>query len=125
MSHDTAQAVETIRKATAVGAVAFGALATFAPGVLQRMYGLPDPHAVSRFLGREWGSRTALFGALALAAPPGQARRSMALGSLALNSADTAIALTSSGLPWRTRVMGSATSAGFAAAAGYLVANEQ
>lgn len=123
MPQDTAQTVETLRKATAGGALAFGALAMFAPGALQRMYGLPDPSPEARFLGREWGSRTALIGALSLAAAPGPARRSMALGSLALNGADTMISLTAPGLPLRTRLMGAATSAGFGAAAAYLIIN--
>jgi len=101
--------------AIAAGALAFGAAGILAPKVLLGVYGLPATPPV-RFLARLWGTRTAVLGALYLASPSEDSRRRMLVAEVALNAADAAIAAAAPGIPLRARVMAALTSAGFAGA---------
>ncbi len=114
--------VDNLRTFVGVGSLGFGALAILSPGTLNKMYGMDDDSAALAYLGRMWGTRTALLGALTLTAGPEEQRR-LALGGTALNALDTLSALATPGLSGRTRAMASLTTAVFAAAAAYVAAN--
>jgi hypothetical protein len=70
-------------------------------------------------MGRMWGSRTALLGALSLLAGPDEQKR-LAVGAAALNAVDTAAVLATNGLSGRTKVMAALTTASFCGAAAYV-----
>jgi hypothetical protein len=109
---------DDIRKSVGLGALAFGAVATLTPRVFAGLYGLPNEPNV-RAMTRTWGTRTAVLGAMALMLQrPEDQRRLMTLAA-AMNAADSVLVAGSSGLSKRTRVLGSLSSAGFAAALGY------
>jgi hypothetical protein len=111
--------LEAIRKGLSYGAIGFGVVATLTPRLFAGIYGLKGDGNL-RVIIRLWGTRTALLGGLgATATDPAQQRRLMT-ASAALNAADSVIALKAgSDVAWHSRIMGSATSAAFAAAAGY------
>jgi len=111
-------AADDIRKSVGVGSLAFGAVAALAPRVFLGMYGVPNEVDV-RTMTRLWGTRTAALGALALTLDRAVDQRKLMTLAAAMNSADAAMVATAGGLPTRTRVLGSLTSAGFAAAIGY------
>jgi hypothetical protein len=114
--------VDSLRTFIGVGSLGFGALALLSPGTLNKVYGMDDDSPSLAYLGRMWGSRTALLGALTLTAGAEEQQR-LALGGAALNSVDTLSVLATSGLSGRTRVMAGLTTAAFAAAAAYVAAN--
>ena len=107
--------VDNLRTFVGVGSLGFGALAILSPGTLNKMYGMDDDSAALAYLGRMWGTRTALLGALTLTAGPEEQRR-LALGGTALNTLDTLSVLATPGLSGRTRAMAGLTTAAFAAA---------
>ncbi len=115
---------EAVNQVLAVGALGFGVLAVLAPGGLRRMYGMDAESSELTYFGRMWGSRTAAIGGLALAARDEEDRRRLAVMAVAMNGADALFAAATPGLPARTRVMATLTSAGFAAAAGYALTED-
>ena len=119
---DNASTMDTIQRATSVGALAFGAGGLLAPDTLARLYGIPDGDP-SRFITRLWGTRTAALGVLALTAPSTAAKRRMLGPLVAMNGVDVVVALASTGLPARARLLAAATSAAFAGFGAYVLAN--
>jgi hypothetical protein len=115
--------VDNLRTFIGVGSLGFGTLALLAPGTLNKMYGMDDDSPSLAYLGRMWGSRTALLGALTLTAGPDEQQR-LAIGGTALNTLDTLSVLATPGLSGRTRFMAGLTTAAFAAAAAYVAAND-
>ena len=114
--------VDNLRTFVGVGSLGFGALAILSPGTLNKMYGMDDDSGALAYLGRMWGTRTALLGALTLTAGPEEQRR-LALGGTALNTLDTLSALATPGLSGRTRATAALTTAAFAAATAYVAVN--
>ena len=114
--------LDDIQTSTAGIAMAFGAAGFLAPGALSKAYGLSDTSPDFRYLARMWGTRTAVIGVLSAAAS-GDTRRLAFGASAAMNTADTVVVLTTSGLPARTRLMAAMTSGSLAAAAFYAYAN--
>lgn len=114
---------ERILRAAGAGAVGFGAVAFLTPRAFAGVYGLgKDPH--TRVLTRLWGTRTAVLGAIALGVGSPQDQRAVMTAAAAMNSADALLAATASGISLRGRVLGSMSSAAFAAALAYGLANE-
>jgi hypothetical protein len=109
---------DDILKAVGVGSVAFGAMAALTPRLFLGMYGVPDAASV-RTMTRLWGTRTAVLGALVFTLDGAEDRRRLMTMSAAMNAADAGLVAGAQGLPVRARVLGSLTSAGFAAALGY------
>jgi hypothetical protein len=111
--------VDAIRKGLTYGALGFGALAILAPRVFAGVYGIKGDGNLRAII-RLWGTRTMLIGALgATETDPGMRRKLVTAGT-ALNLADSVLTLKAgSDVALRSRVMGSATSAGFAAAGAY------
>lgn len=109
---------EDIRKSTAIGGLAFGAVAALAPRVFGGIYGMPnDPHV--KTMTRLWGTRTAVLGtALLLADRPADQRRLMMMAT-AMSAADTVFIASAGGTSVQGRVLGAITSAGFAGAGAY------
>jgi hypothetical protein len=111
---------DTVRTAIGASSLGFGALAVVAPLALAKVFGMgSQPTPDSYYLGRTWGSRTALLGVLSLTAGPEESRR-LAVGAAALNALDAAVALTTAGFSMRTRVAAGLTSASYCAAAVYV-----
>ncbi|GAA1915607.1 hypothetical protein [Nocardioides marmoribigeumensis] len=106
----------TIRTATSVASLAFGAVGALAPRALAHAYGAADPTPEHIYTVRLWAGATAAIGAIGLLPDGIDDRRFFQLG-LALNVFDTVIGLTSQGTT-RTRVLTTATAVVFAAAAG-------
>ena len=111
---------DSVRSAIGFGSLGFGAAALLAPGVLTKVYGMSDESPDLTYMGRMWGSRTALLGALALTAGPEEQKR-LALGGTALNTIDTLAVLATPGLSARTKVLAGLTTAAFAVASAYVV----
>jgi len=111
-------AADDIRKAVGVGSVAFGVLAALAPRLFLGMYGVPDEANV-RAMTRIWGTRTVVLGALVFTLEGTDNKQRLMTMSAAMNATDAVMVATAGGLPARTRVLGSLTSAGFASALGY------
>ena len=105
----------------AVASLGFGAAGVLAPTALRRSYGMTTPAAPGElnYVGRLWGSRTAVIGALALAARGTEQQRVVLTLAAAMNGLDAVTAVTTSSLPARTRVMGALTSGFFAGASAY------
>jgi len=120
---DNASTTDTIQRATSVGALAFGASGLLAPDTLARLYGIPDGDPSFRFITRLWGTRTAALGVLALTAGSTAAKRRMLGPLVAMNGVDVVVALASTGLPARARLLAAATSAAFAGLGAYVLAN--
>jgi hypothetical protein len=114
----TAEQVTTL---LAAGSLGFGVIGALAPATLRRAYGMgaADPDGGLTYLGRMWGSRTAVLGAMALAAKSPEDQRRLATLAAAMNAFDALAAAGTASLPTRTRVMGAMTSGFFAAAAAY------
>jgi len=110
---------DTLRTAIGAGSLGFGLVAILAPATLAKTYGMNGDSADMHYMGRAWGSRTALLGALSLTAGPEEQQR-LAVGAAALNAVDTLAVLATSGLPARTKAMASLTSAAFCAASVYV-----
>jgi hypothetical protein len=71
---------------------------------------------------RLWGVAVATLGGIGLVTKDDDTRRTLAVATTAFNAASAVIVATAgSDVSARSRVMGSATSAGYAAAAGYVV----
>ena len=117
------ETVDSVRSFIGLGSIGFGAVALLAPGVLTKVYGMSDASADFHYMGRMWGSRTALLGALSLTAGPEEQKR-LALGATALNAVDTVAVLATDGLSARTKAMAGLTTAAFCAAAAYVAAND-
>ena len=108
---------ETLTDGLAWGAIGFGALATVAPGVFERVYGLAET-AELRARTRLWGTRTTVLG-LALLGADRVGRSKLTRLAAAMNAADALlIAGNRSGASRRSRVLGSLSSAVFAAGFG-------
>lgn len=108
---------EFVGRGMAIGAIGFGTVAIAAPKLLFNTYAIADT-ADTRALGRMWGTRTALLGALALAAREAEFDRFL-LGVTALNAADAVLAgygAVREGTNARGAALSGATSALFAAA---------
>ena len=120
---DNASTMDTIQRATSVGALAFGASGLLAPDTLARLYRIPDGDPSFRFITRLWGTRTAALGVLALTAGSTAAKRRMLGPLVAMNGVDVVVALASTGLPARARLLAAATSAAFAGLGAYVLAN--
>jgi hypothetical protein len=115
--------VDAIRKGLSYGAIGFGALAVLAPRVFAGVYGLKGDGNV-RAITRLWGTRTALLGVLAAIETDPAVQRRLITGATALNAADSMLTLKAgSDVALRARIMGAATSAGFAAAGAYWLSN--
>lgn len=116
--------VDTLAKAIGAGSLAFGVLATVSPTVLRRSYGdRRSTGGALNYFGRTWGTRTAAFGALTLAAGSDGERERIAMAAAAMNSLDALAAWGATGMPVATRVMAGFTSAAFAAGSAYVAAN--
>lgn len=116
----SAEQVTTFLGAASLG---FGAAGMLAPTMLRRVYGVPGSedgrNAGLVYLGRMWGSRTAVIGALALAASTKEDRKRVLTLAAGMNAFDAVVAATARSLPPRPRVMGALTSGFFAAASAY------
>ena len=110
-------APEDVRKAVGLGAIGFGVLAVAAPRVFLGIYGIPDEANV-RLMTRVWGTRTTVLGALSLVLRDADDRRTLMTAAAAMEAADTLLIATSHA-PARARMMGAATTGGFAAATAY------
>ncbi|MBV9831983.1 MAG: DUF4267 domain-containing protein [Marmoricola sp.] len=111
---------DTLRDSLSWGAIGFGALAVLAPRVFGGVYGTHDSPDL-RVMTRLWGTRTTVLGLLLLGAGADEARKLTQLAT-AMNVADALIvAGAGSGVNKRTRVLGSLSSAAFAAGFGSLL----
>ena len=110
---------DDIRKAVGYGAIGFGVLATLTPRLFLGIYGIPDENNV-RLMTRVWGTRTTLLGALTLVLRDTEDRRTLMTAAAAMEAVDTLL-ISTSRAPTRTRVIGAATTATFAAATAYAV----
>lgn len=111
---------DDIQKAVGVGSLAFGAVAALTPRLFLGMYGVSDDAGV-RTMTRLWGTRTAVLGALTFTLEGTENKKQLMTLTAAMNAADAAMVAAAGGLPARTRVLGSLTSAGFAGALAYLL----
>ncbi len=115
-----APSTQQIEQGLAAGALAFGAVAALAPRVFTAIYGLGgDPR--TKIITRLWGTRTAGLGAIWFLAGSGEQKRTLLTVSTAMNLADAVLGATASDMPTRSRVLGSASSAAFAAAGAYVL----
>ena len=115
--------VDTVNKVLAYGALGFGAAAVLAPTTLRKSYGMSAEGPELTYLGRMWGTRNLVLGALSLGASSDEERKRYAMVTIGMNTMDSLTAASTAGLPGATRVMGALTSAGFAAAGVYVVTN--
>jgi len=118
-----ASKMDTIQRATSVGALAFGLGGLLAPNTLARMYGMPEGGPDVRFITRLWGTRNAMLGVLALTASSAEEQRRFLRPAVAMNGVDVVVALGSTALPVRTRFLAAATSAVFGGLGAYALAN--
>ena len=120
----TDSTVDTLTKAIGLGSLGFGVMGVAAPGALRAAYGDSKSSGGSLdYFGRTWGTRTAVLGALTLMAGSDEERKRIAGLAAAMNAVDSLSALRNDELPAVTRRMAALTSAGFAAAAGYVAMN--
>jgi hypothetical protein len=118
------QRLDTIARGIGVASLAFGALATVAPGALRRAYGDSTGGGGSLdYFGRTWGTRTAVLGALTLTASSDEERRRICTLAAGMDAVDSLAAFGAGGMPARTRTMAGLTSAAFGVAAGYVAMN--
>jgi hypothetical protein len=115
--------VDTVNKVLGYGALGFGLAGIVAPRALRRAYGMTADGPELTYLGRMWGTRTAVVGVLSLMASTDEERRRTTMVAIGMNLLDSMTAATTDGLPAATRVMGALTSAGFGAAGVYSVMN--
>ena len=116
--------VDQVAKAVGAGSVAFGVLAALSPSTLRRSYGDKTAGSGSLdYFGRTWGHRTAVLGALFMAASSEEERKRIATYSAAMNALDTLAALRANDLAAVTKVGAAFTSAAFSAAGAYVAAN--
>lgn len=103
------------------GAIGFGVLAVLAPRVFKGIYGLKgDGNLLA--MTRLWGTRTAAIGAIGLVTRGSPHYKTLLTIGTAMSAAD-ALVVAGAGpdVPVRSRVMGSLTSATFAAMGGYVI----
>lgn len=111
--------LDTIRDSLTYGALGFGALAVAAPRLFAGVYGLKGDGNLKTMI-KLWGTRNLALGTLSLIAKDDATKRTLAITSTALNAADTVLIATAGpDVAARSRVMGSLTTAGFAAAGAY------
>lgn len=113
-------AAEDIENAVGAGSVAFGAVAALAPRVFLGMYGLPNEANV-RTMTRLWGTRTTVLGSLVFTLDGTENKRKLMTLAAAMNAVDALVVASARGVPARTRVLGSLTSAGFAGVLAYML----
>jgi hypothetical protein len=114
--------LDQLEQSLAIGTVGIGVVATLTPRVFTAVYGLgSDPKLIT--MTRLWGASTTALGALVLAGAtdPGKAAP-ISAGLTALN---TLLIARAHGIPARSKVLGTLTSAGFAAGFGYLAAQRR
>lgn len=116
---DQSVSADQINQLLAYGALGFGVAGVVTPGALHSTYGISTDSGALTYFGRMWGTRTAVIGALALAADSAEDQRRVATLAMGMNAVDALVAATTRSLPRRTRVMGALTSGGFAAVAAY------
>jgi hypothetical protein len=114
---------DSINKALGLGALGFGIAGIVAPTALRRSYGMSADGPELTYIGRMWGTRMAVLGALSISAATAEDRKRMAMLAIGMNVVDALTAARTDGLPTVTRAMGTLTSAGFAAAGVYAVMN--
>lgn len=107
-----------IQKSLGVASVAFGAIGALTPRLLLGMYGVPNDVNV-RTMTRLWGTRTAVLGLLVFTLQGGENKQKLMSLCAAMNVADAVIVAATGGLPARSRVLASLTSAAFAGAIAY------
>lgn len=113
--------VEAVRKNLAYGALGFGGVAVLAPRAFAAIYGLRGDGNLRAMI-RLWGTATAVVGAGVLTTKDPADRRLLITASAAMNVADALITLKAgSDVRLRSRLMGSATSAAFAAGCVYVL----
>lgn len=118
------QNVDSVFKAVGAGSLGFGVLAMLTPSALRRAYGdSTSSGAALDYFGRTWGTRTAVLGALTLMATSDEERTRLAGLAAAMSAVDSLAAFSARDMPGTTRVMAGLTSAGFAAASGYVAIN--
>lgn len=104
-----------LRSAISSAAIAFGVAGGLAPRAVAKTYGTTDPTPEHVYTVRIWAGATAAFGAVGLMADGLDDRRYFQLG-LALNAFDAVAGLTAK-TSGRSRLMTTATSVAFGAAA--------
>ena len=114
-----AQTMDAVDKLLGYGALGFGIAGILAPTTLRRAYGMTAEGPELTYLGRMWGTRTAMVGMLSLAASTDEDRKRITTMAVAMNTLDALTAATTDGLPSTTRSLGTLTSAFFAAAGAY------
>jgi hypothetical protein len=112
-------APDDIRKTVGWGALGFGVVAVLTPRLFLGLYGIPDESNV-RLMTRVWGTRTTCLGALTLLLRNTEDQRTLMTAAAGMEALDTLLIATSNA-PARARVLGAATTAGFAAATAYAV----
>ncbi len=111
---------DTLHEGLSWAGIGFGAAATLAPRVFGAVYGLKDDPEL-RVMTRLWGTRTAVLSLALLGAEKDEKKRLTQLAA-AMNVADALIVATAgSGVKKRSRVLGSLSSAAFAAGFGSLL----
>lgn len=114
---------DPIARAMGAGSLGFGVLAMLAPGALRRTYGdKASSGGALDYFGRTWGTRTAVLGALVLTAKTDDEKKRLAFLTAAMNTVDAVSAFRGQDMPASTKMMAGLTSAGFAAASGYIAA---
>jgi hypothetical protein len=108
---------DNIGTAVGWGGIGFGVLAVVSPRTFLGLYGMPDEPNV-RLMTRVWGTRTTAVGALTLLLRDTEDRRTLMTFAAVNEGLDTLLIATSRA-PMRARVLGAATTAGFAAATTY------
>jgi hypothetical protein len=108
---------DSISKSVGYASIGFGAVAVLTPRLFLRLYGVPDEDNL-RLMTRLWGTRNAALGVLTLTLREADGRRALMTAGAAIDAVDTLL-IASSKAPARARVMGAATTAGFAAALAY------
>jgi hypothetical protein len=112
---------DQMTKVLGYASVGFGVAGMLAPSALRRSYGLgkSDPDGALAYLGRMWGTRTLVLGAVALGARSADEQRRVLMLAAGMNAFDALTAAGTSALPSRTRAMGALTSGFFAATSAY------
>ncbi|MCW2846877.1 MAG: hypothetical protein JWR90_851 [Marmoricola sp.] len=112
---------DTLGAGLAWGAVGFGVVGALAPRVFEAAYGLHDNPEL-RVMTRLWGTRTALLGVLFLSAEGEEERKRFAVLATGLNLADALITASAGpAVGKRSRILGSLSSAAFAAGYGSVI----
>jgi len=113
--------VDQLTDAINFGAIGFGAVAVLAPRLFQGIYGLKGDGNLSA-MSRLWGTRTAAIGAIGLLTRGASNRRQLLTVGTAMSVVD-ALVIANAGpdVAMRSRIMGTATAASFAAAGAYVV----